>query len=356
MHKQRAKQEDSFDQDDRGGKNLVESSGSDSSEWSKAGPEAPEEESQGNSFGEKVEEARQQIKDVKGSQGKDLQQQERENSQPGSQAALGQDQRRERQPDTEESQRPASTRDAMEEVKKIAKGEKDSRETEEEKGAEEEQEEDKTDTTEGQEDTGEEQEKGNLDQERYEELEERLERIEERLDEKEESEDSASEEESSDLESRTSELESHMPSWDELGSLEEREDDSLLVKADLDALDLESGSQEMDEDVLDRIDELEQRIEKVGDLEDKADRIDTLSEKVDDLEGELRGEEIEIRNRLGDLEDEIEGLRNKINASSEDAGDIHGQAMHEEMQELREDVKELSNAVVQISKKVYDQK
>ncbi|WP_414837788.1 hypothetical protein ACK3SF_00060 [Candidatus Nanosalina sp. VS9-1] len=171
---------------------------------------------------------------------------------------------------------------------------------------------------------------------------------------------------------------------------EELEDESLdeaverfeeiADKLDFDAEDLgldmdEEDFEEFKEDIQDDIEDLDGRLSEIEssqlDLAEEADnRLEEVEQKVEDLESRIetdsseegiKVEGIDTAERLEELESEISEIKSQISSSEDEEAsisaseEIHRKALDNEVKELRKDVKELSEAVVTISQKVYQE-
>ena len=334
-------------------------------------PEPPAEpEKGGNGFHDKVKEAREEMKEIQEGVTGTLKPERREEPAQGlekKQDSTRQDRRKKRDNEAEgleiQNEDPLKDTNAGETLGDISPPEAEDRgESRDEAESEElepepqradmERDEDKWQkieeiagkSTEDVEGSDEASQKQNIDEERLNQLESRLESLEESLENV--SGDQEDRQKMESMEERIETLESMKPEWDLLGEPESRDEDSMLVTGDLEAIETGSGG-EIEGDLGEKIEELEERVEDIS-QEGSGD----LEQRVEKLETDLRGEEIEMKNRMNDMEKDLKAVKKKIGRRE---NDVHGKAREQQLESLQQDVKDLSSAVVEISKKVYEE-
>jgi len=131
--------------------------------------------------------------------------------------------------------------------------------------------------------------------------------------------------------------------------------DRLEDMDDKESEDEDTVSDEFKEDVREDLgsfqDELLEMREKQETLDNRYQEIESAVIKASEEEEDVRVEDINTVERLDELEDEVEEL--KSGEVTEASNQVHMEALENEVKDLRKDVRELSEAVVTISEKVF---
>lgn len=127
------------------------------------------------------------------------------------------------------------------------------------------------------------------------------------------------------------------------------------VELDIDAVtdeELEDLKNDVAEDLTGFRDTLEEIKENQERLEEKYSQLENSIEQASE-EGDISVEDINTVERLESLEDDMEKIQSG-SKSLDTSEQVHTQALENEVKELRTDVRELSEAVVTISRKVFN--
>lgn len=112
---------------------------------------------------------------------------------------------------------------------------------------------------------------------------------------------------------------------------------------------------EFKEDVREDLSSFQDEIIEMKDKQETLDKryrdIENAVTKASEEDEDIRVEDIKTIERLDELEDEVEEL--KSGEAGQAADQVHMEALENEVKELRKDVRELSEAVVTISQKVF---